>query len=449
MNSRDAINIAIIGTADEGVHLITALRDCHSTNIVGFCDSNTGAPNALIAQEFNVPLFERIEQLPSIGDVDIIIDASGGEIAFQETEGLGDAEIIRGKSARAISALIKNHRKYREDIDDIFAAGFNLASQKVSQDIYRSIVESAIKITGGKTGSLVIFNEDTDVCRLADVIGYSKELANGYSWEIQPGGITEHLLDRKGPLFIPDVNEEPLFDNPIMNEGTISVIATTLREADEVIGLLFVGDFTPREFSDREIELFYTFANQASFALQKALLLERNEELSVTDSLTGLNNSRHFYSTLDMEVKRARRYGGFFSTILIGLDNFSNINDCFGRAKGDWALKKVAKTIISCSRQTDYKARYGGDEFVLILPNTSCEQASVLANRIRRQINEIIVEGNEESMRLSASIGIAEFPCLGTDSDSLVTAVSTALTICKQRGRNLVCCYDNTTDGAS
>jgi diguanylate cyclase (GGDEF)-like protein len=131
------------------------------------------------------------------------------------------------------------------------------------------------------------------------------------------------------------------------------------------------------------------------------------------------------------------------------LDSLGYINDSFGLAKGDWIIKKVAEIINTCSRQTDYKARYGGDEFAMILPSTNCQQAAVLANRIRRQVNDIFVGEDEEEVRLSISIGVAEFPCLGTDCDSLISAVNTALTVCKQRGRNLVCCYGDTSDEPS
>lgn len=443
MKAEDSINIAIISTGDEGTHLTSMLNDCPSINIVGLCSFDKGSSSALVAQEMNIPLFDKIEELPAMGDVDLIIDATDESTVVSGMEGLGKVELIKGKSADVIRSILARQRRYGEDIDSILAVAQEFSSQKDSKEIYRTIVEHAIKITGCAAGSVIVFNEKTETLRLAELVGYSKNISD-FVWELQPGGITESLLDGRGPLLIQDIKNEPLFDNPVMNEGTISVLATALKEADDVIGFLFVGDFKPRKFSDREVMLFSAFAAQASLAMQKALLIEKAEELSTTDALTGLNNSRHFFSTLDAEIMRARRYGGYFSVLLMDVDNLNYINDDLGYTKGDWALKKISDTLRSCSRQTDYRARYGGDEFALILPNTSCCQASVLANRIRRQVNDLFVEGNGKEIRLSVSIGIAEFPNLGTDRDDLMSAVDTALYICKQRGRNLVACYEDT-----
>ncbi len=338
---------------------------------------------------------------------------------------------------------MKRQDAINDDIASILAVSQEFASKGDSQDLYQAIVEQALKIFGCAAGSLIIFNEVNETCRLAGLAGYSKHIKEPI-WELQPGGITERLLDEEEPIFIEDINQEPLFDNPVMNEGTTSVLATALKNGEEVIGLLFIGDFKAKQFSGRELKLFSAYASQASLALQKAILLEENEKLSVTDSLTGLNNNRHFFAALDAEIARAERYGGHFSILLMDVDDLGYINDYFGHSKGDWALKKVAEALVTCSRQTDYKARYGGDEFVMLLPNTDCTQAAILANRVRRQVASILVRDGKEEAKLSMSIGIAEFPCLGTNCDGLMNAVSTALYICKQRGRDLVCCYEGT-----
>lgn len=450
MSKNDTINIAIIGAGEEGFDLVSALSQCASANIVGFCESGGDPRSTALVSELNIPVFEKLEELPSIGDVDIIIDAGDSEKGLSDgLEKLGDVEILRGRGVDVIRALAKKSKSHRKSIGDIFSSAVELASKKESKGIYRAIVEGALELTGCATGSLLIFDEHNEVCHLADAVGYAKDLNDYNSWEIEPGGITELLLDRNSPLYIKNATEEPLFDNPVMNEGTMSVVATALREDDTVIGLLFVGDFVNRAFSDTELHVFYAFAAQASLALQKALLLEKIEALTTTDMLTGLNNKRHFYDVLNSEIRRATRYGGYFSVLMMDMDNLALVNDALGHATGDWAIKRVAEIIESSARLTDYKARFGGDEFALVLPGTSCQQASVLANRIRRQVNDVFVSGDQEELRLSLSVGIAEFPNLGADADGLVAAVSTALTVCKQRGRNLVCCYEDSGEPAS
>ncbi len=445
MKQKDAINIAVISDGHEAADILSTLGECQSINIVGFCDPDPNSVNAVIAQEQSIPLFDKIERLPAISKVDLIVDLSDGQVAIESVEELKDVEVIRGRVAGIVKALAEGGKNFHDDIDSILAVSQEFAARRDSQSLYQAIIEQAVKAVGCAAGSLIIFNERDETCRLAGLTGYSKQVKEPV-WELKPGGITERLLDEEEPVFIEDINQEPLFDNPVMNEGTISVLATALKDGEEVIGLLFIGDFKDRQFSDRELKIFSSFASQASLALQKAVLLEKNEELAVTDNLTGLYNNRHFFATLDAEMARTKRYGGHFAILLMDVDGLDYINDYFGHSKGDWALKKTAEVLVTCSRQTDYKARYGGDEFVMLLPNTDCSQASILANRIRRQVADIAIRDGKEEARLSMSIGIAEYPCLGANCDELMNAVSTALYICKQRGRNLVCCYEDTRE---
>ncbi|HEY3375263.1 MAG TPA: diguanylate cyclase [Candidatus Aquicultor sp.] len=443
MKGKNSLRIAVIGTGSDAVKLASTLNVCSSSTIVGLCDPQRNGVESECVRDLNVPVFDRIEQLPSIGDVDVIVDLTEVAAGISGIPGLENVTVIRDACADTIRALADDLASAAANTIDIASVGREFSTHKKSADIYHAIVDSALAVTHCAAGSLIIFNERTETCRLAEAIGYSKEIEETV-WELQPGGITEQLLDNDAPLHILDINDEPLFDNPVMNEGTISVLAATLREGGEVIGLLFVGDFKPRHFTVAEIDRFTVFSSQATLALQKALLIEKNEELSITDPLTGLFNIKHFFSALELEVNRAQRYGGYFAVVLMDIDNLNSINDWFGHVEGDRAIKRVATTITACSRLTDYKARYGGDEFVLILPSTSCTQASVLANRIRRAVNDSIIEKDDKEMQLSVSIGIAEFPSLGENVDELMNAVSTALYVSKQRGKNLVCCYEET-----
>jgi diguanylate cyclase (GGDEF)-like protein len=442
MKLDSVINVAIVCSGSDGVDIVSTLIDCPSINIAGICGVDSSSIDMLSSKQFDVPLFEHMNALNSVGDIDVIINTSDKTIDGLDL--LESTEMLHGKGAGIIKSLTTDYAFLNSNLKTILDSGMALSSQKDSKGVYGSILEYATKITGYPAGSLIVFNEKTEVCRLVEVAGYADKFTGEYSWELRLGEFSESLLDSKEPIFFPDINDGAAFDNPVMKEGTVSVLATALRENDSVIGLLFVGDFKKRVFNEREIALFSSFSGQAALALQKALLIEKNEELTVIDSLSGLFNPRHFFETLDAEVRRIQRYGGSFSVLGMDIDNLGYINNSFGHSKGDWAVKKVSDIIVACARQTDYKARYGGDEFALILPSTTYQQASVLANRIRRQVNEILISDSEEQIRLSVSIGIAEFPSLGPDSTNLLTAVNTALAVCKQRGRNLVCCYEET-----
>ncbi len=210
------------------------------------------------------------------------------------------------------------------------------------------------------------------------------------------------------------------------------LIPLLLREYS--LGVLFLQDcIQSRHWSIDDISLIESLADQISVAIENAELHLEQERQAITDGLTGIANRRSFSKTLAREFERAKRYEQTLSLIVLDLDYLKVINDNFGHQVGDEAIKAVAQILKQSSRAIDLAARYGGEEFCLLLPNTELAMAEQLAERLRKLISDIHLEGPGH---ISASLGIASYPLHANDYDSLFRAADTALYEAKQAGRN-------------
>jgi diguanylate cyclase (GGDEF)-like protein len=175
----------------------------------------------------------------------------------------------------------------------------------------------------------------------------------------------------------------------------------------------------------------------AAVALDNAMQLKRAEALSVTDDLTRLYNSRYLNQVLRRETKRASRSGRPLSLLFIDLDGFKGVNDTHGHLFGSRALVEAATVIRGSARETDVVARFGGDEFALILPDTGADGAYSVGERIRERIaDHIFLTGEGLTIRLTASVGVATLPDVAASADELVHAADAAMYQVKARGKN-------------
>ena len=226
-------------------------------------------------------------------------------------------------------------------------------------------------------------------------------------------------------------------DTPVEPQASIVL---PLRVMNKVIGVLNLDRLGGKTYSEEEFELVKPFANLAAIAIENASLYEKSQLRAVTDPLTGLYNHGHFQESLEHEVRRCERYGERFSLLMMDLDHFKRVNDHFGHPRGDHVLRRVAAIMGDTTREADCAARYGGDEFAVLLPQTSPADARLLAERIRTQVRDVVVEAGD-AFRVSASIGVADFPACGLDAKTVLGAADTALLWAKRRGRNCVLYY--------
>ena len=172
-------------------------------------------------------------------------------------------------------------------------------------------------------------------------------------------------------------------------------------------------------------------------ALDNALRLRRSEALSVTDDLTQLYNSRYLNQVLRREAKRASRSGRPLSLLFVDLDGFKSVNDRHGHQSGSTALVEAAAVIKRCARETDMVARFGGDEFAIVLPDTGSEGASAVGERVRERVAaHPFLAGNGLNLRLTASVGVATLPDVAASAEELVRAADMAMYQVKDSGKN-------------
>ena len=183
--------------------------------------------------------------------------------------------------------------------------------------------------------------------------------------------------------------------------------------------------------------LLTTVLEGAAIALDNALALRRAEALSVTDDLTQLYNSRYLNQSLRREVKRAIRSGRPLSLLFVDLDGFKGINDVHGHLVGSAALVEAAHVIRGSARETDVVARFGGDEFSMILPDTGSEGAAAVAERVRERIAaHSFLAAESLAIRLTVSVGVATLPEAASSADDLVKAADAAMYRVKATGKN-------------
>lgn len=194
------------------------------------------------------------------------------------------------------------------------------------------------------------------------------------------------------------------------------------------------GGYTP------DLQLAVTVAEHVALAIANLKLRETLRDQSIHDALTGLFNRRFLEEALAREISVAQRRGSAFSLIMIDLDHFKRINDTFGHDAGDSLLRDFGAFLLSHIREYDIACRYGGEEFICILPETQPEQAQERAEELRSTITTLRFEHHGRALgRITMSIGVAAYPGHGRTKDRLLKAVDEALYQAKEQGRNRVC----------
>ena len=195
-----------------------------------------------------------------------------------------------------------------------------------------------------------------------------------------------------------------------------------------------------RVWQESEILLLRTVADQVAVAVNHANLFAQIQQQALTDALTGCYNRRSFELQMDRELQVARRQHQPLSLAMLDLDRFKQLNDSAGHDAGDAALRRLADCFKEELRGVDSSARFGGDEFAVILPKAYSDGALIVAERLRARIEQIHIPGFGN---LSASIGIATFPTHGSSRAELVMEADAALYSAKRAGRNRVCVAEN------
>ncbi len=223
-------------------------------------------------------------------------------------------------------------------------------------------------------------------------------------------------------------------------EGSVSAIALPIVYADQLHGVLYVETDKSVDFPQEEILFLGTLADLISGALHNALTFQKAQEQAITDGLTGVKTHRFFMEALSGEWKRSTRAGRSFSLVLMDLDRFKFVNDFYGHLDGDIVLQRVAHILDQNCRRSDVVARYGGDEFVILMPETDADQSQQLATKLRSWIasDPVMREKN-----VTSSFGVATFPIHGSTPQELIQVADASMYLSKHQGGNTVSTADH------
>jgi diguanylate cyclase (GGDEF)-like protein len=244
------------------------------------------------------------------------------------------------------------------------------------------------------------------------------------------------MAESKRPLIIPDVNESPDWIKTNSTEDVMSWAGAPILEGDQVLGFLSLNNHTANFYNHDHSDILSAFASQASIALTHARLHKKIHELAITDPLTGILNRRGLERWGQYEIDRAKRFNSPLSAIFFDLDKFKLVNDTYGHDTGDEVLKQVVKCCLSVIRSIDIFSRIGGEEFLIILPETSLPIAIQVAERLRQAAETYSFGSNSHQINLTVSLGVVE---LNEEIDSLSKLMSSAdqyMYQSKQSGRN-------------
>lgn len=244
-----------------------------------------------------------------------------------------------------------------------------------------------------------------------------------------------HAIRGEDLLVVPDARQDERFaDNPLVTDGLkirFYAGAPLIASCGSKLGTLCVIDKSPRQLDEKQKQLLKDLA---------AIVMDEIElrRLASTDPLTGAFNRRHILELAEREFRRARRYGFPVTVAMLDIDNFKHVNDRFGHAIGDAALKALTDCCHRTAREQDVMGRLGGEEFLIVLPHTDAAGAAILLERIRGFVEAIEIPVGDETLGFTVSIGVREIDTEAEDLETAIQRADKALFAAKDDGRNRV-----------
>jgi len=319
------------------------------------------------------------------------------------------------------------------DVAKALTSSLNLNS------VLQTIMDKVAEYFRPDTWSLLMVDEQKYELFFAIAVGDAAEMLKTVRLRIGEG-IAGWVAQKGEPIIVPDVSTDPRFTrrvDDLTNLRTDSIICLPLIARSRVLGVIQLINVGPDAFGESELFFLHSLCDFAAIAIDNARSVEKIQELTVTDDCTGLFNARHLYKTLDSEVYRSARFGYEFSVIFLDLDRFKQVNDTHGHLIGSKLLREVGQLIKGRLRLIDYAFRYGGDEFVILLPQTTKEQATIACRRILDMMRaHRFLQEERLNLKLRASFGVATYPGDASNAHELIRQADEMMYLVKNSTRD-------------
>jgi len=351
-----------------------------------------------------------------------------------------DIDLLESITTQVAASMEKeySHEQLREQDEEITLVNRLTAiitSSMSIQMIFEAFAQELKKVVDIDWATIALIDgRELHFLALSSTIGSAWQLDERIPLE---GTATEYACRDRQAVYEADLKRHHRFWTweSHLQQGIRSVVYLPLSVTDRIIGSLILASRKPNAYSGRQIKLLERVALQIAAPIENAQLYARLEQKSRVDEITGLFNRQHFEERLKEEVSRHSRYGDVFSIFMLDLDNFKAYNDAYGHPAGDILLNHVGGIVKNSVRDADQAFRYGGDEVVVILPQTARDDAYVVAERVREQIAG---EMEKKAITVTCSIGLASYPTDGVIAGELVDVADSALYYAKRTGGNRV-----------
>jgi len=310
-------------------------------------------------------------------------------------------------------AIEANRNRQSQELAIFHDVAKALTSSLDLDSILQTIMEKMAEYFRPDTWSLLMIDHERDEMYFAIAVGTAAEALKNVRLKVGEG-VAGYVAQHGERVIVPDVYSDPRFAKRIdemTRWQTRSVVCFPLRSGSRVLGVIQLVNVDMDHFGDQEIYFLQSLCDYAAIAIENARAVEKIQELTITDDCTGLFNARHLYKTLETEVYRSARFGYEFTVLFIDLDHFKYVNDTHGHLIGSKLLAEVGYLVKAHLRLIDYAFRYGGDEFVVLLPQTGKDAGLVVAKRLRDNLRAGLFCRDEGlNLNVRASIGLATYP---------------------------------------
>jgi diguanylate cyclase (GGDEF)-like protein len=318
-----------------------------------------------------------------------------------------------------------------------------LTSSLDRDTILRAIMRQMEQFFKPETWSLLLIDETARELYYAVAVGHMEEELRDLRIPIGKG-LAGWVAEHGESLIVPEAGKDARFDprftpsaenNSRPSSRVHSAICMPLRSHDRTLGVIQLFNCDLDSLTDYTISFLHVLCDYAAIAIDNARAVERIQELTITDDCTGLYNVRHLYNVLEGFTEPSTRGEEPFSLIFIDIDHFKNVNDVHGHLIGSHILKEVGQNLRSGLRKLDSVFRYGGDEFIVLLPGTNKRSAQYVAERLLRNLREHRF-GSALSLEIRASFGVAAWPDDGSSSHEIIRAADSMMYLVKGSTRD-------------